>query len=251
MDITKDFIKAKQPCSSGLRWFLRHYENGSNYQPLLDALVDAGRADDASWLLTQFGPTSEERIVDDIDTQAVVFAGRLEVRGNIHVDSVMHTGRTIRAQGTIVVGTSINCGGDLVAGGGIRCGGSIETGDDISAQWGVEATGTTSAAAGRWSAATACPLGKAASSGAKSRSAGLSRATRVSAPGARLPGATPSMLVRVSSAVPGSCVKATLKQAGESGHAPALPRMVRSKRGRVCRLEKTFAPVTGMQYSQD
>ncbi|MBD8532937.1 MULTISPECIES: hypothetical protein [unclassified Massilia] len=38
---------------------LRHYENGSNYQPLLDALVDAGRADDASWLLTQFGPTSE------------------------------------------------------------------------------------------------------------------------------------------------------------------------------------------------
>jgi hypothetical protein len=81
MDITKDFIKAKQPCSSGLRWFLRHYENGSNYQPLLDALVDAGRADDASWLLTQFGPTSEVRIVDDIDTQAVVFAGRLEVRG--------------------------------------------------------------------------------------------------------------------------------------------------------------------------
>lgn len=141
MDITKNFLKMKQPCGSGLRWFLRHYEKGSDYQTLLDALVDADRVDDAAWLLTQFGPTNEVRIVDDIDAQAVVFAGRLEVRGNINVDTQLHTGRTVQAHGTIVAGKSTTCGGDLIAGASIQCGGVIECSEGIHAQWGVDARG--------------------------------------------------------------------------------------------------------------
>jgi hypothetical protein len=58
MDLTKDFVKAKSPCADGFRWFVRNHQQGSDYQPVLDSLVGAGRVDDACWLLTQFGPTN-------------------------------------------------------------------------------------------------------------------------------------------------------------------------------------------------
>jgi hypothetical protein len=66
MDLTKDFIKTKQPCADGFRWFLRHHHEGSNYQDLLDALVQAGRINDACWLLDQFGPTNETLTLDHL-----------------------------------------------------------------------------------------------------------------------------------------------------------------------------------------
>ena len=44
MDLTKDFIKTKRPCADGFRWFLRHCQDGSNYQDLLDALVEDATA---------------------------------------------------------------------------------------------------------------------------------------------------------------------------------------------------------------
>lgn len=44
MDLTKDFVKAKRPCTEGFRWFPRHHDARNDYQPLLDALVRAGRA---------------------------------------------------------------------------------------------------------------------------------------------------------------------------------------------------------------
>ena len=47
MDLTREFVRAKNPCAEGYRWFLRHFEVGGNYQELLDALVNAGRVDDA------------------------------------------------------------------------------------------------------------------------------------------------------------------------------------------------------------
>ena len=86
MDLTKHFIKTKQPCADGFRWFLRHCQDGSNYQDLLDALVDAGRVNDACWLLEQFGPTNETLTVDHVSAAAIVFAGSLRVRGNIDVE---------------------------------------------------------------------------------------------------------------------------------------------------------------------
>src|SRR5690606_14541514 len=66
MDLTKNFVKAKRPCMDGFRWFLRHCEDGGNYQDVLDALVADGRADDACWLLDQFGPTDAVRTLDTL-----------------------------------------------------------------------------------------------------------------------------------------------------------------------------------------
>jgi len=98
--LTKDFIKTKQPCADGFRWFLRHHKDGSNYQDLLDTLANAGRVNDACWLLAQFGPTNETLILDHLSANAIVFAGSLRVRGNIDVDSVVRVGRGIAAKGT-------------------------------------------------------------------------------------------------------------------------------------------------------
>ena len=56
MEFTKQFLRAKSPCAMGWRWFVRNVEDGVGYQQALDALVHAGRVDDAVWLLKQFGP---------------------------------------------------------------------------------------------------------------------------------------------------------------------------------------------------
>src|SRR5687768_15159372 len=96
MDLTKSLIRAKSPCAAGFRWFVRHHEDRGDYQELLDSLVAAGRIDDACWLLSQFGPTNAVLSVDAIEAQAVVFAGTIEVRGSIEVDTVLRAGRSIR-----------------------------------------------------------------------------------------------------------------------------------------------------------
>ncbi|WP_019139752.1 hypothetical protein [Noviherbaspirillum massiliense] len=145
MDLTRDFVKSKRPCSSGLRWFLRNYEKGSDYQPLLDALVSAGRVDDACWLLTQFGPTDAVLSVDSIDVDAIVFAGTLEVRGSIEADSIVRAGRTIQADGAIRCGKNLRAGGSITsldcicAGNGIEAGATILSHRHLEANWGIRA----------------------------------------------------------------------------------------------------------------
>ncbi|HRA15220.1 MAG TPA: hypothetical protein PK238_11255, partial [Giesbergeria sp.] len=83
MEFTKKFLRAKSPCADGFRWFSRHVEDGTGYQDALDTLVNAGRVDDACWLLTQFGPTNAVLTVDVLEAEAIVFAGTIEVRGGI------------------------------------------------------------------------------------------------------------------------------------------------------------------------
>ena len=39
----RQFVRQKNPCADGFRWFMRHFQEGADYQPLLDALVAAGR----------------------------------------------------------------------------------------------------------------------------------------------------------------------------------------------------------------
>jgi predicted acyltransferase (DUF342 family) len=138
MELTKEFIKSKRPCAAGFRWFLRTHHGGGDYQPLLDALVSDGRVDDACWLLTQFGPTDAVFAVEAIDAEAIVFAGSLEVRGNIDVDSIVRAGRSIKAGGGIRAGTAITAGEDIRAGGGIRSNGLIDAGGDVRAGWCIE-----------------------------------------------------------------------------------------------------------------
>lgn len=141
MDFTKKFVKAKRPCADGFRWFIRHYEDGGDYQELLDALVADGRVNDACWLLDQFGPTDGLRVVDAVEADALVFAGTLEVRGNIDTAGLVRAGRTIRAEGGIRVGGSLIAGEDLRVGGSVRVEGDVDVGGDIRVGWGIEVLG--------------------------------------------------------------------------------------------------------------
>ena len=167
MDFTKKFVKAKSPCADGFRWFLKHYRDGGNYQELLDALVDDGRLNDACWLMNQFGPTDAVRVVDQIDAAGMVFAGNLYVRGNIDVDALVRTGRSLHVDGGIraghadfpgveqgvFVGEELRCGGGLIAKGAVLVGGSTRVGwgvdiqgslrcdSDMRVQWGLTSTG--------------------------------------------------------------------------------------------------------------
>ncbi|MGV3741052.1 MAG: hypothetical protein ACO1NO_01940, partial [Burkholderiaceae bacterium] len=138
MDLSKDFIKAKRPCTDGFRWFLRNHQHGSNYQPLLDELVKAGRVDDACWLLTQFGPTDAVLELDELCDEAIVYAGSIHVRGSIDVNGVIRVGREIRSGGGIRAGRAIAAGADIRTEGNVRCEGTISAGGDIRAAWSVE-----------------------------------------------------------------------------------------------------------------
>ena len=97
MVLTRSFVRAKRPCTDGFRWFVRQFGEGGDYQAMLDEMVAAGRVGDACWLLEQFGPTDELRVVDAIEADAIVFAGTLEVRGGVDVEGVLRVGRSLQA----------------------------------------------------------------------------------------------------------------------------------------------------------
>lgn len=113
MEFTKKFLRAKSPCADGFRWFSRNVEDGTGYQEALDTLVNAGRVEDACWLLAQFGPTSAVLAVDALEAEAIVFAGTVEVRGSIDVATVIQAGRSIRAGGGLRAGRAIVAGEDI------------------------------------------------------------------------------------------------------------------------------------------
>jgi hypothetical protein len=126
MDFTKDLVRSKSPCAEGFRWYVRHRRDGADYQEVLDALVDAGRVDDACWLLDKFGQTSAVLKLDQLDCSALVFAGTLEVDGSAEVQTVLRAGGSIRCGGTIRAGHAIVAGDALRAAGGVHCDGEIQ-----------------------------------------------------------------------------------------------------------------------------
>ncbi|CAM4169431.1 DUF342 domain-containing protein [Kerstersia similis] len=140
MQLTKNFVKAKQPCAAGYRWFIRDHNGQGEYQQLLDALVAANRIEDACWLLDQFGPIDAIRQVDAVEANAMIFAGELVVRQGIEVDAIVRTGRSIRTQGSIRADI-VQAGGDVSAEGGIRCTGDLRAGGDVLAGWGLDVGG--------------------------------------------------------------------------------------------------------------
>ncbi|SPU50903.1 Protein of uncharacterised function (DUF342) [Bordetella trematum] len=139
MDITKAFIKAKQPCADGFRWYVRNARQDSSYQEILNALVADGRVEDACWLLDQFGPTDAVLTLDQVDAEALVFAGTIRVRGAIEVGTVLRAGRDIHAGGGISAGGNVIAGGDIKCGGALRSEGRLQAGGLIQADWNVQA----------------------------------------------------------------------------------------------------------------
>ncbi|MBV7486798.1 FapA family protein [Bordetella sp. BOR01] len=152
MQLTKNFVKAKNPCASGYKWFLRDHDGQGDYQAVLDALVADGRVDDACWLLDQFGPTDCVLDVESIDATALVFAGTLVARRGICVDTVVRAGGRIvsgagvRAGAAIVAGDNIEAQGSIVSEGAIRAGGDIQAGWGISAGTRLDCAGVLRAA---------------------------------------------------------------------------------------------------------
>ncbi|SEI40737.1 FapA family protein [Achromobacter sp. NFACC18-2] len=138
MQLTKKFVKAKNPCAGGYKWFIRDHNGQGDYQAVLDALVADGRVGDACWLLDQFGPTDAVLRLDSLDANAIVFAGTLEVRMGISVDTVVRAGRSIVTGGGIRAGESIVAGENIAAGGNIASGGNLRAGGDVAADWGIE-----------------------------------------------------------------------------------------------------------------
>ena len=138
MQLTKKFVKAKNPCAGGYKWFLRDHNGQGDYQAVLDALVADGRVGDACWLLDQFGPTDAVLRLDTLDATAIVFAGTLEVRMGINVDTVVRAGRSLITGGGIRAGESIVAGENITAGGTIASGGNLRAGGDVAADWGIE-----------------------------------------------------------------------------------------------------------------
>ena len=138
MVLTRSFVRAKRPCTDGFRWFVRQFDEGGNYQDLLDTMVAAGRAGDACWLLEQFGPTNEVRELDAIEADAVVFAGTLRVRGGVDVEGKIHVGRTLQVGGGVRVGGDLIVGEDLRVEGNVRVDGNADIGADVRVGWGLE-----------------------------------------------------------------------------------------------------------------
>ena len=57
MELTQNFLRGKNPCAMGYRWFVRNNLAGGDYQAAMDTQVAAGRVEDARWLLENFGST--------------------------------------------------------------------------------------------------------------------------------------------------------------------------------------------------
>ncbi|RYF15278.1 MAG: hypothetical protein EOO30_15085 [Comamonadaceae bacterium] len=138
VDFTRQFIRSKNPCAEGFRWYLRHHHHGSSYQHVLDTLVEAGRVEDACWLLDQLGPTNALLQVDFLSAEAVVFAGTIEARRGIDVGTVLRAGRSIRSGGSVSAGCAIVAGDEVRSRGAIRSGGRMHARGDVHAEWGIE-----------------------------------------------------------------------------------------------------------------
>jgi len=145
LDLNRKFVKAKRPCADGFRWFIKNFAKGGDYQQLLDALVDDNRVSDACWLLDQFGPTDEVRVVDEVDARAMVFAGTLKVMGSVHVDQLIRTGKQLHVQGSVRAGfegqsgipAGIICGEDALVTGAVNVKGDLKAQGSIKAGWAV------------------------------------------------------------------------------------------------------------------
>ena len=131
MKISSAALKAKRSCASGYRWFARRFKSPAEYQSVIDALVADGRVDDACWLLDQFGPIESVLVLDAISADAFVFAGWVQVRGDVDMESSVRTGGSLRAGGSIRSGMHIDAGWGIVAGSDITCDGAIRAGECI------------------------------------------------------------------------------------------------------------------------
>ena len=140
MELTQNFLRGKNPCAMGYRWFVRNNLSGGDYQAAMDTQVAAGRVDDARWLLENFGATHSVVEVDHLEADNFVYAGTLIVHGDVRVPGQLLVGRGLQVGGGIRAG-KLEVGEDIQSGGAIFCNELLQAGGSIKAAWSVEVQG--------------------------------------------------------------------------------------------------------------
>ena len=140
MELTQNFLRGKNPCAMGYRWFVRNNLGGGDYQAAMDTQVAAGRVDDARWLLENFGSTNTVLELDHLEADNFVFAGTLIVHGDVRVPGQLLVGRSLQAGGGIRAG-KLEVGEDIQSGGAIFCDELLQAGGAIKSAWSVEVLG--------------------------------------------------------------------------------------------------------------
>ena len=140
MELTQNFLRGKNPCAMGYRWFVRNNLAGGDYQAAMDTQVAAGRVEDARWLLENFGSTNSVLELEHLEADNFVYAGTLIVHGDVRVPGQLLVGRSLQAGGGIRAG-KLEVGEDIQSGGAIFCDELLKAGGQIKAAWSVEVQG--------------------------------------------------------------------------------------------------------------
>ncbi len=140
MELTQNFLRGKNPCAMGYRWFVRNNLAGGDYQAAMDTQVAAGRVEDARWLLENFGSTNSVLELEHLEADNFVYAGTLIVHGDVRVPGQLLVGRSLQAGGGIRAG-KLEAGEEIQCGGAIFAGELLQAGGSIKAAWSVEVEG--------------------------------------------------------------------------------------------------------------
>ena len=140
MELTQNFLRGKNPCAMGYRWFVRNNLAGGDYQAAMDTQVAAGRVEDARWLLENFGSTNSVLELEHLEADHFVYAGTLIVHGDVRVPGQLLVGRSLQAGGGIRAG-KLEAGEEIQCGGAIFAAELLQAGDSIKAAWSVEVEG--------------------------------------------------------------------------------------------------------------
>lgn len=140
MELTQNFLRGKNPCAMGYRWFVRNNLSGGDYQNAMDTQVAAGRVEDARWLLQNFGSTHAVLELEHLEADNLVFAGTVIVHGDVRVTGQLLVGRSLQVGAGIRAG-KIEVGEDIHSGGAIFCEELLQAGGSIKAAWSVETEG--------------------------------------------------------------------------------------------------------------
>lgn len=140
MELTQNFLRGKNPCAMGYRWFVRNNLAGGDYQAAMDTQVAAGRVEDARWLLQNFGATNTVLEVEHLEADNLVFAGTVIVHGDVRVPGQLLVGRSLQVGGGIRAG-KLEAGEDVHCEGAIFCDELLQAGGNIKAAWSVEVQG--------------------------------------------------------------------------------------------------------------
>ena len=140
MELTQTFLRGKNPCAAGYRWFVRNDLSGKDYQSAMDKQVAAGRVEDARWLLENFGATNSVLELEYLEADNFVYAGTLVVHGDVRVSGQLLVGRSLQVGAGIRAG-KVEVGEDIHSGGAIFAEALLQAGGSIKAAWSVEVQG--------------------------------------------------------------------------------------------------------------